>query len=933
MRNEDGTTPPAVPGVHAVARAPRCVSVTSTHAAQRRGDPQPVVGERARVEAHEQVDLGRASAASASRCASRSGLPDSSEASISTTHARVARCPRGRRATTPEQRGEQRVAVVGDAARVERGRRGAPARTGLEPLAPRRRGRAACRGGRRARRCPPRRRSPARRRRASGVRPSSRRTSTVAPREPERRGPRRRTAPSRGRGGRSRPSPASKFGREAGDGRVLLERRERGRDERLLAAPVAAPHDPTGQRGGREERASSTARQQYHATALRCGRNGSPSSCERPSARRARRRRAGASSPRARRSRRSARRRRGPSAEMQNMCAVHAPMPRTRGERPRSPRRRLRRPSVAKSSVPSSVLVDEVEQRPSLRSAHAARRERVVAGAKSPSAVIGSPAASTHPAVDGRGRRAGELLVQDRRRERAEPLRDGRRARRSAAGRGAAMTAANARSRRRSARGDVSRGVRAMPAGTYQGLLPRVARVPRTAPLAAARRRSPPRSLLGRARRCRSCWWASRARRGRDRSRCRTRSRIGRALRRSRRSRCCSSATRWPGRWASGSASSRRPTTSGSPTRACRAARCRWTAASSSPTSSTAAGPAVRRWTARGASSPRGGRGSTRSAPTSSSTSRGRDLLNQQVHGTGRTSGAARSTRGTPRGSRAGINVLALARRARRAHDRARVRRADAATPRPPTTPRARASRTPGAAATPRRLGRRAVASVYASASSSPRASRTAPSRRGRAAALRRRRPPHDRGRRRRGRGPLPEAVGARRRPPRRRAAAAGVVPGAVPEHRRRAWYATRLACERSRAGRATGCSPGGRWPSATSCSRSRAHRARRGRRAGRGGAPRSRRGAGRVRDGRRSAKRSRRCRGTAVAGQDRGAVAVEDERGERAEPVELDGGAQRDPRAGGDLVELVAKRGARQRQQQLEVGERVERRSGRSRA
>ena len=68
---------------------------------------------------------------------------------------------------------------------------------------------------------------------------------------------------------------------------------------------------------------------------------------------------------------------------MQNMCAVHGPMPRTRGERGLD----LlvgRRPSVAKSIVPSRVLSTRSNSDRRFGPADAACRERVVARAQQP---------------------------------------------------------------------------------------------------------------------------------------------------------------------------------------------------------------------------------------------------------------------------------------------------------------------------------------------------------------------------------------------------------------------------------------------------------------------------------------------------------------------------------------------------------------------
>ena len=71
---------------------------------------------------------------------------------------------------------------------------------------------------------------------------------------------------------------------------------------------------------------------------------------------------------------------------------------------------------------------------------------------------------------------------------------------------------------------------------------------------------------------------------------------------------------------------------------------------------------------------------------------------------------------------------------------------------------------------------------------------------------------------------------------------------------------------------------------------------------------------------------RSRRNAGMAVAGRIGGPVALEGQRGDEAQPVDLGGGQQGDAERAGDGVELVAERRARKGQQQLEVGQVFER-------
>ena len=58
---------------------------------------------------------------------------------------------------------------------------------------------------------------------------------------------------------------------------------------------------------------------------------------------------------------------------------------------------------------------------------------------------------------------------------------------------------------------------------------------------------------------------------------------------------------------------------------------------------------------------------------------------------------------------------------------------------------------------------------------------------------------------------------------------------------------------------------------------------------------------------------------------QDGRSVALEGERGDEAEAVDLGGGQEGDAERTGQGVELVAVRGARQRQEEFEVGEVVE--------
>ena len=88
-RNDDGTTPPAEPEC-----TPSSRTSTREHdadeAAQRRGGPEPVVGGAARSRGRRRATATPMRAPSASMWAGRSGLPDSSLASMSTHAAGVA---------------------------------------------------------------------------------------------------------------------------------------------------------------------------------------------------------------------------------------------------------------------------------------------------------------------------------------------------------------------------------------------------------------------------------------------------------------------------------------------------------------------------------------------------------------------------------------------------------------------------------------------------------------------------------------------------------------------------------------------------------------------------------------------------------------------------------------------------------------------------